>query len=92
MENSLETKAIEYGHSTPRMAADFAAKVKGRKLCLTHVSPRYKPVSLAKEGDNETAQILLAEARQRLHEKDVFNIKVVIAEDFFEDQIKYPET
>ena len=40
MEDSLQPKAIEYGHSTPSMAAKFAMKVKGRKLCLTHLSPR----------------------------------------------------
>lgn len=32
MENSLEEKAIEYGHSTPEMAARFADKIKVRNL------------------------------------------------------------
>ena len=40
MENSLEEKAVAYGHSTPRMAATFAHKVRAKKLCLTHLSPR----------------------------------------------------
>lgn len=87
MENSLQEKAIQYGHSTPKMAADFAIKVKGRKLCLTHVSPRYKPIDSAKPEDSETAAILLAEAKERLYEKDASKIKVVVAEDFLEDQV-----
>ena len=87
MEDSLQPKAIEYGHSTPSMAAKFAMKVKGRKLCLTHLSPRYKPISLAKPDETETAQILLAEAKTYLIEKNATNLEVVVAEDFFEDTV-----
>jgi len=45
MENSLAENAVLYGHSTPEMAAAFAASVRAKLLCITHVSPRYKPVS-----------------------------------------------
>jgi ribonuclease Z len=59
MENALREKAIEFGHSTPAMAADFAHKVRAKKLCLTHVSPRYKPYSEEEEemmeGDEKSA-------------------------------------
>lgn len=87
MENALEDKAIEYGHSTPRMAAAFAVKTKAKKLCLTHVSPRYKPIStdeakLDEEGD-KSAKILLDEAQQFINES-ASHCEVTVAEDFFE--------
>ena len=55
MENALREKAVEYGHSTPAMAAEFAHRVAAARLCLTHVSPRYKPFQQsgceAKDGE-----------------------------------------
>ena len=53
MENALREKAVEYGHSTPAMAADFAHRVSAAKLCLTHVSPRYKPFQSSGSGESE---------------------------------------
>jgi len=91
MENSLESKAIEYGHSTPAMAAKFAMKVKGHKICLTHLSPRYKPIPKVKKPDgdtNDTAEILLLEAKHYLSENNAEHIKVVVAEDFMEDNVE----
>ena len=50
MENSLKEQAIEYGHSTPEMAAKFAVEAKAKRLCINHLSPRYRPISAAKTG------------------------------------------
>ena len=95
MENALREKAVEYGHSTPAMAAEFAHKVSAAKLCLTHVSPRYKPFqsagcegkeSEADEGKSRSAKILLDEARERLGEL-VSACSVFIAEDFYEVEV-----
>ena len=46
MENKLREKCVEFGHSTPAMAAQVAAAVNAKTLILSHVSPRYKPLSL----------------------------------------------
>ncbi len=85
MEETLKEKAVEYGHSTPKMAAEFAAAVGAKRLCLTHVSPRYKPISSTEvDKRDSSAQVLLNEARQYLDELKYTNCEVLIAEDFFE--------
>ena len=48
MENALKEQAIEYGHSTPEMAATFALASKAKRLCINHISPRYRPISTIK--------------------------------------------
>ena len=89
MENGLQSKAIEYGHSTPDMAAKFAVLTNAKTLCITHVSPRYRPLcdcSLNSgeeldQKDTITVDILRKEAENYI--KTVKSkIKVVIAEDF----------
>lgn len=40
MQESLREKCVEFGHSTPRMAAEFAVRIGAKRLCLNHVSPR----------------------------------------------------
>jgi ribonuclease Z len=50
MENSLKEQAIEFGHSTPEMAAKFALESKSKRLCINHLSPRYRPISSIKNG------------------------------------------
>ncbi len=51
LESSLETKALNYGHSTAKQAAEVAKKASAKVLFLIHHSPRYKkPDVLVKEA------------------------------------------
>jgi len=85
MENSLEEKCVEFGHSTPRMAVDVAVSCGARHLVLTHLSPRYRPVSLSHgEDDPESAKKLELEALQSLEEKSRTDMSLTVAEDFTE--------
>lgn len=86
MEDSLRDKAIEFGHSTPSMAAQFAIKVNCQKLCLNHLSPRYKPLSDV-EGGDISANIIKFEARKYLDENGGKNVILVVAEDLLENTI-----
>ena len=92
MEDSLREKAIEFGHSTSSMAAEFAVKVKCRKLCLTHLSPRYKPLSDTTANDVESAKIIRNEAQCYLEENEGQDVKLIVAEDFIENVIEYRHT
>ena len=87
MEDSLRDKAVEYGHSTPSMAAEFAVKVNCRKLLLNHLSPRYKPLSEIQE--EISANIIKYEARKYLDENGGEQIKLTVAEDLDENIIEF---
>ena len=41
-DDSLAEKAVTWGHSTARMAGEFAKKVRAKMLVLTHFSARYR--------------------------------------------------
>lgn len=85
MENKLHDKCVEFGHSTPAMAAQLAHCVKADTLILFHVSPRYRPISMCDDTNkHESAQILLDEAREHLKSVPNCDTKVLIAEDFTE--------
>lgn len=49
----MEDKAIDMGHSTPKMAAQYAERVGARVLMLYHFSQRYKTVPV-----NDTVSIM----------------------------------
>jgi ribonuclease BN (tRNA processing enzyme) len=53
LDNSLEEKAIGLGHSTPKMAAQYAERIGARVLILYHFSQRYKKVPV-----NDTVSIV----------------------------------
>ena len=86
MEDRLQEKCVEFGHSTPSMAAGVAIETRAKNLILFHVSPRYKPLSLCDENNqsSDSAQILLDEAMKHLQDKDRTDVNVIVAEDFTE--------
>ncbi len=45
LSDDLEERALESGHSTPKLAAEIAKKASVRKLILVHMSPRYPNTS-----------------------------------------------
>jgi len=89
MENSLEEKCVEFGHSTPNMAVDVAVSCKTKTLVLFHLSPRYKPLSICHQDseDMQSAQILIDEATSRLQKKGRSDMNILVAEDFYELEI-----
>ena len=86
MEDKLREKCVEFGHSTPSMAAGVAIATKAKNLVLFHVSPRYRPISLSEDAgaDADSAKILLDEAVGHLKDNDRSDINVIVAEDFTE--------
>jgi len=94
MENANLDKALAYGHSTPDMAADFAVKTKARRLCLFHLSPRYRPSSsfgtaaatsedAASLENDETGDKLRREAQAAIDRATPpSDCQVYVAEDF----------
>jgi ribonuclease Z len=69
-ENAHIEKALEFGHSTPRIAASLAKQCRAKRLALTHFSPRY-----------EDTEILAQEARSEL---SGCSCEVILAADFLE--------
>ena len=86
---------MSFGHSTPSMAAQFAVETSAKRLCLIHLSPRYRPITsfppagktvtsadvqaLLKTGEN--AELLRHEAETWV-KKAGADCQVHVAEDF----------
>jgi ribonuclease BN (tRNA processing enzyme) len=85
MENRLQEKAISFGHSTPSMAAGVAERCGARHLVITHLSPRYKPVSACgPDGESDSAMVIVQEAREELDRLGREDMELTVAEDFTE--------
>uniref|UniRef100_A0A8C6JMN6 Malic enzyme n=1 Tax=Melopsittacus undulatus TaxID=13146 RepID=A0A8C6JMN6_MELUD len=81
LDDTQEEKAREHGHSTPKMASEFAKSCKVKKVVLTHFSQRYKPAAQRGEGDADITEL------KRQAESVLDGQEVTLAEDFMTIEI-----
>ncbi|XP_049797638.1 zinc phosphodiesterase ELAC protein 1-like isoform X3 [Schistocerca nitens] len=89
LEEALRDKALENGHSTPAMAAQFAKDIGASVLVLYHYSQRYRQTAHDAEGDVDSVTKLLAEAEAALSDCD--SCSVVASGDLMEIPVKRRE-
>lgn len=85
LQNSMESKAIEHGHSTPKMAVSFAELINAKVLIISHFSQRYK------NDDNDSSSIskLLDECEN--FKNPELKYKIIGAEDLMEYSVPRPK-
>ncbi|XP_071787991.1 zinc phosphodiesterase ELAC protein 1-like [Asterias amurensis] len=64
LNNELEERCIENGHSTPAMAASFATRINAKSLVLFHVSQRFKGLSETLEEGEQSVELLHKQATE----------------------------
>ena len=86
----VEERSKSRGHSTPQMAASFAARVNARKLVLNHFSSRYAGEydPATQHGDERPAAKETMEAIRALAQAH-FNGPVVCARDFMTFDVQH---
>lgn len=91
--SAVEERSKSRGHSTPQMAALFAARVNARKLVLNHFSSRYAgdydPAT--QHGDQRPAAKEMMEAIHELAQSQ-FDGPVVCARDFMTFDVQHSQS
>lgn len=82
LEDAMQEKAIENGHSTPKMAVEFAHKINAKQLILFHFSQRYRL------DEEPSLNILLSEAMGSIARLNM-PCKVSVAHDLMEMDISH---
>lgn len=85
LQNDMQETAIERGHCTPAMAAQFALQAGAKLLYLTHFSQRYT------ESSKKPKQLDVSISDLQNEAKEVFGDNVAVAEDFQTFEIKVPK-
>ncbi|KZS99018.1 hypothetical protein SISNIDRAFT_545856 [Sistotremastrum niveocremeum HHB9708] len=66
---SVQEKALAYGHSTPAMAGDFARRINAQRLFLNHLSAKFQPpLPYQSRARNEERTAILQEIERQASE------------------------
>lgn len=90
-DNQLKVKAAQSLHSTAGMAGAFAARVKAKKLVLTHFSSRYEVMSISEavnvDYDSSDSDDLISTPRLLREASQQCDSLLVAANDYMEHTI-----